>query len=106
MKKFITVTAIALAATLSAAPAMADQIDPNNPNVTNQRVDADGQRDIQTRWNDCKTLQDSLVENATNQQMDSFNTQCAEFIDTRTGKLAVDPSATNEQLGVESNTAN
>ena len=38
MKKFITVTAIALAATLSAAPAMADQIDPNNPNVTNQQL--------------------------------------------------------------------
>ncbi len=106
MKKFLAVTAIALAATLSAAPAMADQIDPNNPNVTNERVDADGRADIQSRYDECKTLQDSLVNNATNQQMDSFNTQCAEFVDTKTGKLAVDPSATNQQMGVESNTAN
>ena len=106
MKKFLAVTAIALAATLSAAPAMADQIDPNNPNVTNERVDADGRADIQSRYAECKTLQDSLVNNATNQQMDSFNTQCAEFVDTKTGKLAVDPSATNQQMGVESNTAN
>ena len=109
MKKLFTVTAIALAATLSAAPAMADTIDPNNPNVVNPRIDEDGQRDIQSRWADCKTLQNSLAKgegNATTQQMDSFNTQCNEFIDTRTGELGVDPSVTNELLGVESNTAN
>lgn len=105
MKRIITVAAIALATTISTGAAMADDIDPNNPNVTNPRVDADAQRDIQARWDECKTLQTSLVDNATNEQMDAFNTQCAEFIDQKTGELAVDPSVTNEQLGVESNTS-
>jgi hypothetical protein len=105
MKKLMTISAIAIAAALAMGPAHADTIDPNNPNVTNPRVDADGQRDIQARWDECKTLQSSLVNNATQQQMDAFGVQCADFIDQKTGQIAADPSVTNQQMGVESNTA-
>lgn len=105
--KIITPMAIAVLAIASTvAPAAADSIDPNNPTVTNPRVDEDATADIKSRYDDCMKMEAGFASTVTNQQMlEEFNTKCAEFIDKDTGKLAVNPSVTNEQLGVESNTS-
>lgn len=97
MKRCITITAIAFAAALFALPANAETVDPNNPNVTNERVEADGARDIQSRFDECTQLQSSIPTNATEEQLGAFDTQCAEF-GTATGQLSLPQNATEQQI--------
>ena len=75
MKRLLTITAIALSSAMFISTANADQVDANNPNVTNERVDADGDRDIQSRFDECKQLQASIPTDATQQQIDAFTAE-------------------------------
>ena len=97
MKRILTITAVALSTALFASTAHSDTVDANNPNVTNERVDADGERDIQSRFDKCTELQGSLPTNATEDQLDAFDTQCAEF-GTATGQLSLPQNATEQQI--------
>jgi hypothetical protein len=97
MKCFMTITAVAFSTALLASTANADTVDANNPNVTNERVDADGERDIQSRFDKCSELQGSLPTNATEDQLGAFDTQCAEF-GTATGQLSLPQNATEQQI--------
>lgn len=97
MKRFLTITAVALSTAMFAPAAIADQIDVNNPNVTNPRVDADGERDIQSRFDKCSELQGLIPTNAAEDQLDAFDSQCAEF-GTATGQLSLPQNATEQQI--------
>lgn len=97
MKRLISVAAIAVSTVMFASAGNAAGIDPNNPNVTNSQVDADGQRDIQSRFDECKQLQSSIPMNATEQQLGAFDTQCADF-GTATGQLSLPQNATEQQI--------
>lgn len=97
MKRVFTIAALALSTAAFASTAHADQVDANNPNVTNERVDADGQRDIQSRFDECKQLQTSLPTDATQQQIDAFDAQCVDF-GTATGQLSLPQNATEQQI--------
>ncbi len=97
MKRIISIAAIALSTVIFTSAGNAESIDPNNPNVTNPRVDADGERDIQSRFDECKQLQTSIPMNATEEQLGAFDTQCADF-GTATGQLSLPQNATEQQI--------
>ena len=97
MKRAISIAAIALSTVIFTSAGNAESIDKNNPNVTNERVDADGERDSQSRFYECKQLQTSIPTNATEEQLGAFDTQCADF-GTATGQLSLPQNATEQQI--------
>ena len=93
MKRIVTLTANALSTTLFVSTTGADTVDATNPDVTNPRVNLDGE----SRYDNCKQFQPSTPTNATEDQLDAFDIQCAEF-GTATGQLSLPQNATEQQI--------